>query len=371
MKIGIDASRINLEQKTGTEWYSHYIVKNLLNIDQKNQYFLFSRKKLPREFLNHQNVNNIVLDWPLKKFWTMTKLSLELKKYDLDLFFSPSHNFPNTKLKKIITWHDLGYEYFPNHYSRFQLLSLKLGAKGLNKADLIISPSLNTKNDIIKFYGIGEDRIFVIPHGIDFEKYNDIDINEDVLSKYSIQKDYILYIGRLESKKNIINLIRAYNKLRGDLPTGQAANNDFQLVLVGKAGFEFDKINSEIKKSVYKKDIKVIGWVSEEDKINLLKKAKLLCLISVFEGFGMSILEAMLCKVPVLMSDLDVFREFGISDSCFTENNVGNISSKMEELLLNEDLRSSIIDKNFELVQNFNWKKSAEKTLKVFQRLKS
>jgi glycosyltransferase involved in cell wall biosynthesis len=362
MKIGIDASRINLEQKTGTEWYSYYIVKNLLNIDQKNQYFLFSRKKLPKEFLKYKNVDNIVLDWPLKKFWTLTKLSLELKKYNLDLFFSPSHNLPVTKAKKIITWHDLGYEYFPNHYSKTQLLSLRLGAKGLNKADLIISPSLNTKNDIIKFYGIGEDRIFVIPHGIDFEKYNNVDINENVLNKYGIQEDFILYIGRLESKKNIVNLIKAYNKLREN-------NNDFQLVLVGKDGFEFNKIDNEIQRSIYKRDIKVIGWVSEEDKINLLKKTKLLCLISVFEGFGMSILEAMLCKVPVLMSDLEVFKEFGISDSCFTENNIGNISSKMEELLLNEDLRINIIDKNFELVQGFNWQKSAKETLEVFQRL--
>lgn len=362
MKIGIDASRINLEQKTGTEWYSYYIVKNLLDIDKQNQYFLFSQKKLPEEFLKYKNVNNIILNWSLKKFWTLTKLSLDLKKHNLDLFFSPAHNLPATKIKKVITWHDLGYEYFPNHYSKIQLLSLKLGAKGLHKADLIITPSFSTKNDIIKFYGIGEDRIFVIPHGIDFEKYNNIDISEDVLNKYSIQKDYILYIGRLESKKNIVNLIKAYNKLKEAYP-------DFQLVLLGKSGFEFNKIDSEIQASVYKKDIKVIGWVSEEDKIKLLKKAKLLCLISVFEGFGMSILEAMLCKVPVLMSDLDVFKEFGISDSCFTENNIGNISSKMEELILNEELRDDIISRNLELVQNFNWQRSAKETLEVFQRL--
>jgi glycosyltransferase involved in cell wall biosynthesis len=362
MRIGIDASRINLKQKTGTEWYSYYIIKNLLNIDQQNQYFLFSRKKLPKEFLKYSNVQNIVLKWPLKKFWTLTKLSLELKKYSLDLFFSPAHNLPTTKVKKIVTWHDLGYEYFPNHYSQTQLLSLKLGAKGLNKADLIIAPSLNTKNDIIKFYGIGEDRIFVIPHGIDSKKYNDINTDNDVFDKYNIQKDYILYIGRLESKKNIVNLIKAYNKFRED-------NYDFQLVLIGKEGFEFENINNEIQNSVYQKDIKVLGWVSEEEKINLLKKSKLLCLISIFEGFGMSILEAMLCKVPVLMSDMDVFKEFGISDSCFTENNIGNISSKIKELLLDEGLRNSIIDKNFELVKNFNWQKSARETLEVFKRL--
>ena len=102
MKIGIDASRINLKQKTGTEWYSYYITKYLLNIDRNNQYFLFSREELANEFLEYPNVKNIVLKWPLKEFWTFTKLSSELKKYDLDLFFSPAHNLPNTKAKKVI-----------------------------------------------------------------------------------------------------------------------------------------------------------------------------------------------------------------------------------------------------------------------------
>ncbi len=362
MKIGIDASRINLEQKTGTEWYSYYIIKSLLNIDNQNQYFLFSRKKLPTKFLKYPNVQNIILKWPLQKFWTVLKLSLNSKEYALDLFFSPSHNLPSIRTKKVITWHDLGYEHFPNHYSKVQLLSLKLGARGLNKADLIITPSLTTKNDIIKFYGIGEDRIFVIPHGIDFEKYNSVIANDDILNKYKIEKDYILYIGRLESKKNIINLIMAYNKLR-------ERGKDIQLVLVGKSGFEFDNINNEIQSSPYKKDIKVIGWVNENDKIEILKKAKLFCLISVFEGFGMPILEAMLCQVPVLMSDISVFKEFGINDICFTENNIGNISSKMDELLSDEELRTNIINENLELVQKFNWNKSAEKTLEVFKRL--
>lgn len=362
MKIGIDASRINLEEKTGTEWYSYYIVKSLLNIDDQNQYFLFSRKKLPAEFFKYKNVNNIVLKWPLKKFWTVLKLSLNSKEYNLDLFFSPSHNLPSIKTKKVITWHDLAYEHFPNHYSKIQLLSLKLGAKGLNKADLIIAPSLSTKNDIIKFYGIGEDRIFVISHGIDFKKYNSVIADNDVLNKYKIEKDYILYIGRLESKKNIINLVKAYNKLR-------ESGKDIQLVLVGKTGFEFDNINDEIENSPYQKDIKLIGWINENDKIEILKKAKLFCLISVFEGFGMSILEAMLCQVPVLMSDISVFKEFGINDACFTENNIGNISSKMDELLSNEELRRNIINQNLELVQKFDWNESAKKTLEVFKRM--
>ena len=363
MKIGIDASRINLEQKTGTEWYSYYIIKNLLNIDDQNQYFLFSREKLPEEFLKYSQVKNIVLRWPLKIFWTLNKLSLALKNYDLDLFFSPAHNLPLTRIKKIITWHDLGYEYFPSHYSQTQLLSLKMGARNLKKANFIITPSFNTKKDIIKFYEIGEDKIFVIPHGIDFEKYNKALPNDEIWNKYGIKKDYILYIGRLESRKNIINLIMSFEKFREE-------NDDFELVLVGKPGFGFDDITQQWEDSKYREDIKLIGWLNEGDKISLLKKAKLFCLISLLEGFGMPICEAMLCKVPVLMSDLEVFKEFGINDSCFTENNIGNISAQMEKLLLDQKLREKIIKKNLDLVQKYSWSESAQKTLEIFQKLK-
>jgi len=364
MKIGIDASRINLEQKTGTEWYSYYIIKNLLDIDKQNQYFLFSREKLPEEFLKYSQVKNIVLKWPLKKFWTLNKLSWSLKNYNLDLFFSPAHNLPLTKINKIITWHDVGYEYFPKHYSRTQLLSLKMGAQGLKKADYIITPSLNTKKDIIKFYEIGEDKIFVIPHGIDFEKYNDMPFNEEIWNKYGIKKDYILYIGRLESRKNIINLIKSFEKVK-------EKNNDFQLVLIGKPSFGFEDIKYQVEDSKYKEDIKIIGWLNEKDKISILKKAKLFCLLSLFEGFGMSILESMLCKVPILVSDLEVFKEFGINDSCFTENNIGNISAQMEKLLFDEELREKIINKNLVLVQKYSWSQAAQKILEVLQKIKN
>ncbi len=361
MKIGVDASRISLKQKTGTEWYAYYIIKNLLDIDSQNQYFLFSQEELPAEFLNYPQVHNIVLKWPLKKFWTLIRLSFGLRKYNLDLFFSPAHNPPLTKLKKVITWHDLAYEYFPKYYSLMQLLSLKLGARALNKSAAIISPSLNTKKDIIKFYGIGEDKIFVIPHGVDFVKYQNILADIEVLNKYQINQNYLLYIGRLESKKNIINLIQAWNKLK-------EKQNNLQLVLLGKYGFGYKDIKKVIEDLSYKKDIKIIGWVSEEDKIKILKQASLFCLLSVLEGFGMSILEAMLCQVPVLVLDSNIFKEFNLNDACFTENNIGSISSKMKKLLLDQELREDIIAKNFILVQKYTWQKSAQETLAVFNK---
>ena len=350
MRIGIDASRINLKHKTGTEWYSYYIIKNILNIDLNNQYFLFSREKLPDEFLNYPNVKNIVLKWLFRKFWTLFRLSSSLRKYNLDLFFSPSHNLPFTKIKKIITWHDLGYEYYPKYYSKLQLFSLKLGARQLKKADAIITPSNFTKQDIIKYYGIGEDKIYVIPHGV----------RVDSTLQAALDNGYLLCIGRLEAKKNIITLIKAYNHFIDNY------NYDLQLILIGSRGYGFKDIEKEINSSKHKSNIKIKGWVGNKEKNNLLKSAKVYLNLSNFEGFGMPILEAAINKVPMIISNLEAYKEFDLHDYCFTENNIEIISAKINKILSDSELRKAIIEKNYALAQQYSWQKSAEKTLKVF-----
>lgn len=362
MRIGIDASRLNINEKTGTEWYSYYLIKNLLNIDESNQYFLFSREKLDDEFLKYKNVKNIVLKWPFGKFWTLIRLSVELKKYKLDLFFSPSHNLPICKCKKIITWHDLGYLHYPEYYSKFQLFSLKLGAKQLKKADVIISPSEFTKNDIIENYKINKDKIFVVNHGLDFEKYNTI-LNKNILS-FGVTKKYIIYIGRLEAKKNILKIIKSYNFFR------EKYNNNLELVLIGSRGYGYCDIQKEIENSKYKNDIKILGWVNEEDKIFLLQNASIYLNFSNFEGFGMPLLESSYCNIPMLIRDMKVFREFDFHDFCFVGDDIEIISDKINFILSNSDFRNEIIEHNYLVSKNYSWEGSARKIIDLFNRLK-
>ncbi len=362
MNIGIDCSRIEIKQKTGTEWYSYYIVKNILNIDRENQYFLFSREKLGEEFTKFKNVKNIILNWPMKKFWTIIKLSTGIKKYNLDLFFSPSHNLPECYCKKVITWHDLGYEYYSEYYSKLQLLSLKLGAKKLKKADIIISPSQFTKKDIIKFYNIPENKIKVVQHGIDFEKYNNILDNREVLEKHNL-KNYFVYIGRLEAKKNISGLIDFYDNYCNEFGI------NYELVLIGKPGFGYDKIQSKINNSKFKDHIKILGYVSENEKIQILKNSSLYLNFSNFEGFGMTILEAAILKVPLLISDIEVFREINLDENCYIKDFSKDAVKKAMKILKDEEFRNYIIDKNFEILDNYTWEKSAEKTVDFFNNL--
>ncbi|MDD4290417.1 MAG: glycosyltransferase family 1 protein [Patescibacteria group bacterium] len=363
MNIGIDCSRIEIKQKTGTEWYSYYIIKNILNIDEENQYFLFSREKLSSEFTNFSNVKNIVLDWPIKKFWTIIKLSLSVKKYNLDLFFSPAHNLPICGSKKLITWHDLAYEYYPKYYSFLQKLSLKLGAKNLRYANAIISPSIATKNDIIKFYEINEDKIVVVPHGIDFEKYGNINDNKEVLNKFNLQ-NYFVYMGRLETKKNIESLIDFYDNYCCEF------GSHYDLVLIGKPGYGYDKIESRINNSKFKNYIKILGYVSENEKIQILKNSSMYLNFSNFEGFGMTILEAVILKVPLLISDLEVFREINLDEVCYTNDFFKDAVKKVAKILRDEEFKNYLVEKNYKILNFYKWENSARKTIEVFNNLK-
>lgn len=367
MNIGIDASRLNISEKTGTEWYSYYIIKNILNIDKHNQYFLFSKEKLSDEFLGYSNVKNIVLNWRFKYFWTIFKLSHELRKYKLDVFFAPAHYLPFCKCKKVVTWHDLGYEYYKEYYSKKQLISLFYGAKSLKKANAIITPSYFTKQDIIKTYQIDSNKIFVTHLGLDFNKYQIIFSQEEqkqILDKYNITKEYLIYIGRLESKKNIITLIKTFDYFK------EYFNNDLELVLIGKNGYGFEEIEKNINNSKFKNDIKIIGWISEEDKVCLLQNAKIYINLSNFEGFGMTLLEAMFLKVPMLVSNLEVFKELGISDYCFCRNDYKDIATKIDTLIKNDILKNDIINKNYFESQKYSWKNTAQKTIDIFNNLK-
>lgn len=368
MRIGIDASRLNIKEKTGTEWYSYYLIKNILNIDRDNQYFLFSKERLDDEFLNYPNIKNIVLSWKFRYFWTILKLSFSIKKYDLDLFFAPAHYLPACSCKKVVTWHDLGYEYYREHYSKKQLISLKYGAMILKKADVIITPSFFTKKDIVNKYDIDSKKIFAIHLGIDFNKYQkecSNEFKEIICKKYEINdNNYAIFIGRLETKKNICLIIDAYNYFRDNF------QSDLKLVLVGKRGYEYDTINTAIKESPYEKDIRVIGWLEEGEKICLLKSAKIYLNFSHFEGFGITIIESMFCKIPMLLSNLEVFKELGVHEYCFCQNDVKMIAIKMDTILSNNDLRNEIINKNYCISQQYNWKKTAEETIEVFNNLK-
>jgi glycosyltransferase involved in cell wall biosynthesis len=242
MKIGIDASRANRDFKTGTEWYSYYLIKNLIEIDKENKYILYSDKSLSEYFLKDLNLEENkhvkikVLNWPFKFFWTLGRLSLEMIFSAPDVLFVPAHAIPFFFPKKTITTiHDIAFKRDKRLYGgdvvsfdsdstrgiikffikiltngRYRLESsdyLNWSTKfALKRAKKIITVSNFTKNEILNFYKIKSEKIAMVYNGYNnslYQKIEDKDKIKEVLSSYGINQSFFLYAGRIEKKKEI------------------------------------------------------------------------------------------------------------------------------------------------------------------------
>ncbi len=216
-------------------------------------------------------------------------------------------------------------------------------------------PSEFTKSEIERYYG-RRDNIYVIPHGVDHEQF------KVQSSKFKVKEKTILYIGRLEHKKNIINLIKAYNILK---------NSDFEfrildLILIGLPGFGYTDIKREIDTSPYKNDIHELGWVNRDGLVDQLNQADLFVLPSLYEGFGLPLLEAMACGTLVACSDIPPLRAVGGDvPAYFNPADPQDMADKIKQLLTDDALQSKKTQQGLERVKLFTWEKAAQKTWEI------
>jgi len=363
MIIGIDASIANAESKTGTEWYSYILLKKFSEIDRKNEYRLYVENSPDQEFFNlGKNFQVKVLKWPINRFWHQGRLGLEMLFNKPDVLFVPAHTIPLLHpVKTITTCHDVGFEQFPELYTaterQYHRWSMRLAVKRANR---IITVSHFSKQEIIKYYQADPDKIIVIYHGVDKDFYSrpaQSKINH-TLSHFNIMTPYILFIGRLEKKKNIINQIKAFNLLK------EKHKIIHQLVLGGNPGFGSEAIKEEIAKSPYKKDIKQIGYVNEEYLPSLYSGADLFWFITNYEGFGLPVLEAQACQTPVIASDACSLKEVGGRGVGLVKpNNIEEITRVSYDILSDCKKKACLIQYGLENIKRFDWNECANKTL--------
>lgn len=365
MKIGFIATHIDIG-KGGVSTYSYELIKNLSKIDKNNDYYLIhtSPKDIDVYSANHNFLVRSVLP---NYLWRITIGPLKLKNIkNLDIVHDPYDIGPlsfKMPFKKIITVHDIAYYFFPRKSGLKIIIGHKvLFNKTLKTADKIIAISNSTKDDLMTYFKVPEDKIAVISHGVG-EKFKQLD--EEGISKstqkYQLNFPYILYVGSLESRKNILNLVKAFYKLK--------TKNIYQkLVIVGENSGNKKKICRFIKKLNLQNDVVFIGFVSEEDLPALYNAADLFVYPSYYEGFGLPPLEAMSCGTPVITSNTSSLPEVvGDAGIMIDPSNVEALAEAMRDVLADESLRNSIIAKGLERAKMFNWKKCARKTLKVYE----
>lgn len=365
-KIGIDASRANQDHKTGVEWYAFFLIQELKKI-QNVRIVLYSDKPLKGDLgILPENWESKVLRWLPKRLWTQMRLSWEMLVRPPDVLFIPSHVAPLIHPKKtVVTIHDVAARRFPNSYGWFErwytLWSAKYAIKNLWH---VITPSQFVKDELNAEWRMeNAESIFVIPHGYNaqYRKIDEAVHMNNVLTRYNIQKPFILSVGRYEEKKNTARIIQAFNVLSYPLSAIR-----YQLVLVGKPGYGSEEVQAAYEHSPYRDRILMVGYIDPKDLVYIMNAADVFVFPSLVEGFGMPVLEAMACGTPVVAANGSGLEEVG-ADACVYVNplNVQDIAQGIRKIIQNRELRMQNVKKGTERVRQFSWEKCARETLEV------
>jgi glycosyltransferase involved in cell wall biosynthesis len=367
MKIGIDASRANKKNKTGVEWYSYHLIQEMKKlVSDDTRILLYTGEKLTDGLENcPSGVEEKILSWPPKYLWTQVRLWWELVFNAPDALFVPAHTIPflflPKKTKVYVTVHDVGFKRSPELYKKIQFWYHDLTMKRIKKrADKIITISDFSKSEIMDLYKVKSERIVVIPLGYDTKKYN-TEVKEDksALDKYKISGPYLLYIGRLEKKKNIGNIVKAF-------VYAKIANPDLKLVLAGNAGNEYEAIKEIIVKSKLEGEIIMPGYIDETDLPVVMKMSKVFVFPTLYEGFGLPIVQSMAIGTPVVTSNIEPHRSVGGDGAVYADpQDPQNIAQGINKIIRDESFRDELVDKSLLQVQKFSWEKTAVKTLDV------
>lgn len=383
MKICIDVRCLIQGRRTGVEEYTLNLLFNLFEIDHENEYVLFfsSWKKPKFDFLvfeKYPNVKIKKLKIPNKLlnflFWYFSWPKIDRLVGGADLIFMPNIIFGavSSWTKLVLTVHDLSFERYPEFFSsKRRWWHIFINPKKIcQRADKIIAVSNSTKNDLISLYKVKPKNIQTIYSAV-ADKFKPINRNSEKLiktkEKYHLPYKFILYLGTIEPRKNIISLVRAYNQWREfALNEKRQDLGKFKLVIAGEKGWLAEPIFREIENSRFRESIQIINFVSDEDKEYVYNLASLFVYPSFFEGFGFPPLEAMRCGVPVIVSNNSSFPEVvGQAAIMVDPNRSGEICQAMKEILLNKEFREKIILKGVQKAREFNWQETAREVLKI------
>lgn len=371
LKVAFDAQLLLKGEKTGIGWCAENILQKLIEYNEHDyqlNYFTlgYNTKQLENAKKYSQkgydiNDCNWFHDVIYRMLWNFVAVPYSLffgKKADVTIFF----NYvipPGVKGKKITFVYDMGYKAYPETVRRKtrSLLNIAL-SKSCKRADQIITISEFSKSEIIKYLGIPENKISIMPCGVDSSLYHPNYSDEEVrtiMDKYQIKGDYLLYLGTLEPRKNVVRLIQAYAQLKKKIP------NIPELVLAGRKGWMFDSIFDIVKNLNMDKCIIFTGYVDEKDAPILIKGAEVFLFPSIYEGFGMPPLEAMACGTPVLVSNVSSLPEV-VGDAGFLVDpfSVDSIKEGIEILIKDEGKRNELSKLGMERVKLYTWDNAAK-----------
>ncbi len=370
MLIGIEASRANRREKTGVEWYAYHVIEGIkrLREAQNHSWLLYGNEPLSFGLeRGPANWHEARLAWPLTYLWTQLRLSWEMMRHPPNVLFVPAHVLPRVlPNKSVVTVHDVGFHRRPDLYKTRQIGIHEWSTKDIaRRASKMITVSEFSKREIVDCYKINPSRIFVTPLGIDHTICIPApsDVIAETLARFHIPSPYLLFVGRVERKKNVQMLVDAFLRFKDARGTGDPT----QLVLAGLPGKDFDALARTIAASSVRDAIHVTGYVTENEKAALMSGATALVHPSWYEGFGTTPLEAMACGTRVVCSHAASLPEVIGEENAlwFDPSDTESLEHQLHTLVDHPEQSREMVARGQAWTKRYTWEQTAEATFSI------
>lgn len=362
MRIAVNTRFLLKDKLEGIGWFTYEVVRRLVQAHPEHEFiFLFDRPYAP-EFIFGKNVTPVVLFPPARHpvlwyWWFEWSVPRALKKYRADVFLSPDgYCSLRAPTPTIMVTHDIAHVHLPGHIpAKFRYYYDFFVPRYLQRADRIVTVSEFSKQDIIRHYQISDEKIAVACNGVreDFQPLSEAEKNA-IKQQYADGQDYFFYVGAVHPRKNVHRLIQAFDRFK------QRTQAPVKLLIGGRFAWQTGEVKAAYDAASCKGDIVFLGYIADEALPKLLGTALALAYVSLFEGFGVPVLEAMHSEVPVLTSSvsslLEVAGEAGLLVDPLV---VDDIAKGLEQLYENAALREKMIDEGRQQREKFSWEQSA------------
>ncbi len=364
MNIGFDISDLCTNREDGTTRYTRELAKRLPVWGKGHEWLMYAPCSSPKITPGRGNARVIPSPWP--KYWTQTRLPLDLYRYKPDVLLMPIQQIPYFrpgKMKTAAVVHDLAFHYYPRQFRRKDWLLLHaFTAYAVRQADELITVSKSTADDVAKFYNRTAS-VHVVRHGVDKQKFRPPSPEEkersweQLTNKYPrLKKPYLVYVGQLQPRKNLARLIRAFEKI-------SEKNRNQRLVLGGGHGWLKQPIIKAVKNSPAADNILLPGIILDELLPALYWHAEVFVLPSLYEGFGLPILEAFACGCPVVTSNVSSLPEVAGDAAVLVDpSNTSGLAEGISEALNNKEMLAA---RGLRRAKQFDWNSTARQILKV------
>lgn len=372
MRIAINTLSLN-RTKAGMGNYIFNLINSLASIDKKNEYYVFVSDKNKQFFDIRQknfriiNAGKAVTKNFRRLMWEQLSLPKYIKKHKIDVLHSPGFVIPFlSKAKNILTIADMTFISHPKVHTLVKRFYFGLFMPpSIRKTDKILSISKSTKKDISDMLNINAGKIEVthLSYGKEFKILDKKNAKGFLSDNYSIDYPFILFVGMIEPRKNLKRVLKAFSQLKKQETIPQ------KLVIVGKKGWMYKGIFKTVKRLGLEKEIIFTGYVPDNDLVKFYNSADVLVYPCLYEGFGIPILEAMACECPVITSNVSSMPEVAGDAALFVNPiKTDEIASAMKKVITNKKLQKKLREKGKLQCSKFSWKKTAEKTLLIYER---